>query len=249
MEVNNKVNNAIIVACLGSSTTASKGTFNWIKELEKRPQNKQFNFVNLGVGGDLAYSALQRVSKVISCHPDKIIILIGANDILAQVFKNVRHFFTGWKRLPKEPSPEWFSQNLQTIVRRLKEETSAETALVSLAEVGESPDSANPIQYKLNMLFKQYNEIIKKVAQDEKVSYISFYEQFHEQIVASPGHAFTNFSFLSFYRDYVLREFILHYSFDEIAKMNGWKFHIDGVHLNSRGGMILTNLIQDFLDS
>lgn len=41
------------VACLGSSTTASRGTYKWIDELEKRPRNSRFRFVNLGVGGDL----------------------------------------------------------------------------------------------------------------------------------------------------------------------------------------------------
>jgi hypothetical protein len=38
------------VVCVGSSTTASRGTYKWIDELEKRPHNKRFRFVNLGVG-------------------------------------------------------------------------------------------------------------------------------------------------------------------------------------------------------
>lgn len=36
---------------------------------------------------------------------------------------------------------------------------------------------------------------------------------------------------------------------DEIGAANGWKFHVDGVHLNKRGGMILAGLVQEFLDS
>jgi len=43
------------------------------------------------------------------------------------------------------------------------------------------------------------------------------------------------------------RPFILRYSFDKIAQMNGWQFHIDGVHLNTGGGMILVDLVQEFL--
>lgn len=238
-----------IIACLGSSTTASQGTFNWIKELEQRPQNKKFRFINLGVGGDLTYNGLKRLSNVIDTHPDRIIILIGANDILAQVFKNVRRFFIFWKHLPQEPTPEWFQENLQTIIRHLKDETSAKIALVSLAEVGENPDTTNPTQNKLNVLFKHYNQIIKTLAKEENVNYIPFYEQFHKHIVDSPGRDFTNFSFLAFYREYILRELILRYSFDKIAQINGWKFHIDGVHLNTSGGMILVNLIQEFLDT
>jgi hypothetical protein len=30
--------------------------------------------------------------------------------------------------------------------------------------------------------------------------------------------------------------------------LNGWRFHTDGVHLNSRGGMIVADLVQEFID-
>jgi hypothetical protein len=30
--------------------------------------------------------------------------------------------------------------------------------------------------------------------------------------------------------------------------MNGWNFHTDGVHLNSRAGTIVADLVQAFLD-
>jgi hypothetical protein len=55
-----------IVACLGSSSTAGKGqAFNWIIELQRRLGETRFAFRNFGVGGDLAYNALQRLSDVI----------------------------------------------------------------------------------------------------------------------------------------------------------------------------------------
>jgi len=237
-----------IIVCLGSSTTAAKGTYNWIKELEKRSQNKQFSFINLGVGGDLAYNALGRLPKVIANNPDKVFVLIGGNDILATVFPNVKSFFTKWKLLPSHPSPSWFGQNIEKIIKELKEKTSAEIFLISLPQVGEDPTSTNSVQAKLNQLYEEYNNILKNIAQKEKVNYIPLYEELHKQILASPGKTFTKFSFLSFYRDYVFREFLLRKSFDEIAKLNGWKYHIDGVHLNTNGGKILVGLVQNVLD-
>ena len=54
------------VVCLGSSTTASKGTYKWIDELVKRPQNERFRFVNLGVGGDLSFR-IHRAHAVRRC--------------------------------------------------------------------------------------------------------------------------------------------------------------------------------------
>ena len=34
---------------------------------------------------------------------------------------------------------------------------------------------------------------------------------------------------------------------DEVAQLNGWQLHTDGVHLNSRGGMIVADLVQEFI--
>ena len=91
---------------------------------------------NFGVGGDLAYNALQRPSQVIESNPQKIVVLIGANDVLGIVSAKLRKFYRFAKKLPQHSSPEWFRANLQTIVRRLKEDTSADLALCSLAPIG-----------------------------------------------------------------------------------------------------------------
>jgi lysophospholipase L1-like esterase len=109
------------VACLGSSSTAGKGqAFNWIKELQRRLGERRVTFRNFGVGGDLAYNALQRLSDVIASRPKKIVVFIGGNDVLTLVSTKARTFFRISKRLPRDPSPEWFRENLRAIVLRLK---------------------------------------------------------------------------------------------------------------------------------
>ena len=74
------------MACLGSSTTASRGTYKWIDELDRRPQNSRFRFVNLGVGGDLSFNTVRLLDRVVTIRPDRVIVLVGMNDILASVF-------------------------------------------------------------------------------------------------------------------------------------------------------------------
>ena len=84
-----------IVACLGSSSTAGKGqAFDWMAELRRRPGNGQFEFRNFGVGGDLAYNALQRLPDVLACRPGKVIVWVGGNDVLTLASRKVRRFFT-----------------------------------------------------------------------------------------------------------------------------------------------------------
>jgi lysophospholipase L1-like esterase len=238
------------VVCLGSSTTASKGTYKWIDELDKRPQNKRFRFVNLGVGGDLSFNTVGLLDRVIALQPERVIVLIGTNDIMASVFPNFRRFVRVWKRLSDEPSPARFEENLYFIVRKLQLGANPKIGLSSLAPLGEDPHSRDPVQVRLNDLIAAYNGIIANVASNERTDYIPFNECFQAQLArARTRKAFTHFAIGSFYRDYVFREMILRKSFDEISRLNGWEFHIDGVQLNSRGGRIIVEVVQQFLDS
>jgi len=235
------------VVCLGSSTTASKGTYKWIDELEKRPQNKRSRFVNMGVGGDLSFNTVGLLDRVVAFKPDRVIVLIGTNDIMASVFPNFRRFVRVWKRLSVEPSPARFEENLHFIVRKLQRGANPRIGLSSLAPLGEDPDSADHVQARLNDLITTYNNIIANIASNERTDYIPFNESFQRELAhARTPKALTHFAFGSFYRDYVFREMILRRSFDEISRINGWEFHIDGIHLNSIGGRIL---VQQFLDS
>ncbi|OBH12728.1 SGNH/GDSL hydrolase family protein [Mycobacterium sp. E3247] len=238
------------VACVGSSTTAAKGTYRWITELQNRPRNSRFRFVNFGVGGDLSFHTVRRLRRVTAIRPDRVIVLIGTNDILAGVFPNFRRVVRVWKGLPAEPTAPRFEENLELIARRLRLETGARIALSSLAPVGEDPHSGHAVQARLNEEFAAYNAAIRAVATREGTDYLGFAEAFQDQMVrAGTAKPFTRFSFPAFYRDYLIREAVLRRSFDEISRMNGWEFHIDGIHLNTRGGLILTEAVQGFLDS
>lgn len=236
------------VTCLGSSTTASRGTYKWIDELEKRPQNSRFRFVNLGVGGDLSFNTVRHLDRVIALRPDRVVVLIGTNDIMASVFPNFRRFARVTKRLSEDPSPARFEENLAIIVGRLQREANARVGLSSLAPLGEEPRSCHPVQARLNDLIATYNGIIREAASIGSSDYIPFHEAFQERLARTTTRKpFTRFSFASFYRDYLFREMILRQSFDDIARSNGWEFHIDGIHLNTKGGRILTEAVQQFL--
>ena len=86
------------------------------------------------------------------------------------------------------------------------------------------------------------------MARQEGSDYIAIYETIVAEIMKSPQRrAFTGFSFLPFYRDAV-RTLVLRKSPDEVARINGWRFHTDGIHLNSRSGLIVADLVQKFIE-
>ena len=87
---------------------------------------------------------------------------------------------------------------------------------------------------------------MQRVAREEGAVCIPFYERFRDAIRASPGPALTDIKIWGMYRD-AFRHFLLRWSLDQIAESNGWRFHTDGIHLNSRGGKLLVDLVQLFL--
>lgn len=60
--------------------------------------------------------------------------------------------------------------------------------------------------------------------------------------------SFSEFRFLAFYRD-AFRTLVLGKSPDDVSRSNGWEFHTDAVHLNSRGGLLLADLVQIYIES
>ncbi len=235
--------NSMVVACLGESLTKGEVSYDWIADLQSRPQNASIRFVNLGVGGDHTYNALKRLPQVIQCHPDKVVVLIGAGDVICTLSATRDRVFRIWKRLPQKHSLKWFDENIRQIVIKLKRETTARVALCSLPLIGEDPES------EVNRRIREYSMVIKQIATEEKVSYIPFSERMHEQVAASPGRAFVS-NFLSDFLSQCRAAFkilVLHMSLDEVGMQSGWRFHTDGIHLSSRSGKILTDLVQEFV--
>ena len=107
--------------------------------------------------------------------------------------------------------------------------------------------STNPFQSELNRRIEEFSAIIKGIAQEEGTEYIALYEAMFAQVMKSPGRAFTEFGCFSFYRD-AFRTLVLGKSPDEVARINGWNFHSDGIHLNSRGGLIVADHVQKFIE-
>jgi lysophospholipase L1-like esterase len=236
-----------IVACLGSSSTAGKGqAFDWIGELARRPRNAQFEFHNFGVGGDLAYDAFKRADTALAVRPDRVIVWVGGNDALAIVSRKARRLFRIIKFATSPSSETRFDECLRALAHRMKS-SGASVALCSLAPIGEAPTSDRILQTGLNSAIRDLRANIKSIACDEVVEYIPIFEALQAAIEAEPGRAFTEFRLQPLYRD-AFRTMILRMSTDEVARLNGWRFHSDGIHLNRRGAIIAAELIQSYLD-
>lgn len=235
------------VVCFGASLTAGTVSFDYIELLQKRPELAEFRFINQGENGDLAWNGLQRLDKVIAERPDYVSILIGTNDANATLSERNRLRYVSFNHLPVEhPDLPWYEENLREIVGRLQRETTARLALMTLAPIGEDPE------HEAWGRVLEYNEVIVRVAKDAGVPCLPLHEQMVTYLQEHEADRAALPPRLA-YRDglhNVGTAVALHargLSWDEVSARNGLLLTTDCLHLNSRGGRMIADLVAGWL--
>jgi len=234
------------VVCFGASLTAGTVSFNYLDLLSARPSLAEFRFVNHGVNGDLAWNGLERLDRVIAERPDFVTILIGTNDVNATMSERNLLRYKALNHLPTEPTLTWYECNLGTIVKRLKHETRAQLALLSLAVIGED------LEHEANRKVVLYNDAIRRVAREENVAYLPLHERMVAYLRDHDGDRAALPPRLG-YRDGLHNTgnaLALHHaglSWDEVSRRNGLLLTTDCLHLNGVGAGMVADLIEAWL--
>jgi acyl-CoA thioesterase-1 len=235
------------VVCFGASLTEGTVSFNYVELLASRRELTGFQFLNHGVGGDLAWNGLQRLDKVIAEDPDYVAILIGTNDVNSTLSERNRLHYRAFNHLPiEQPTLAWYEENLREIVQRLKWETRAQISLLSLAVIGED------LEHEANRRLEIYNEAIRRLAREEDVSYLPLHERMVAYLEAHESEREGLPPPLP-YRDGLVNignAIALHasgLSWDEISERNGLLVTTDCLHLNRRGAEMIADLIAHWL--
>ncbi len=234
------------VACFGASLTSGTVSFNYLELLGARPELADFKFLNHGVNGDLAWNGLQRLDKLIDDDPDFVTIMIGTNDVNATMSERNWIRYKSFNHLPTRPTLEWYEENLNEIVVRLKKETTAKLALLSLSPIGED------LGHEANRKVEQYNKAVRRIAHDEAVDYLPLHEEMVAYLLSHEGDRAQLGRMLE-YRDGLhntANALGLHstgLTWDEVSQRNGLLLLTDTLHLNSKGAGIVADLIEGWL--
>jgi lysophospholipase L1-like esterase len=231
-----------VVVCAGDSLTQGVGSADFIAPLERRFAGRGVVFVNAGVSGNLAWNVCQRLDEVVACRPDAITLLVGTNDVHATLDVRWTERFRRDQRLPLSPSLDWFRENVGAILERLRAETTARVAVLTLPPIGEDLGSA------LNARVREYNDAIAGICAAHGVACLPLHESLVAAVprgrVAPPYDGSTRVMWRS-----VAKRFLLHRTWNRISAEHGLWLLTDHVHLNDRGAAIVAGLVGDFVES
>lgn len=231
-----------LVAVIGGDVVHGNISYNFVEDAAKRKGCHDYQFINDGVNGSTSFDVLKRLDQVIACSPDFAIILVGLNDASAKIAPELAKRKNRMHEQSERPSLLVYERNLMQIVNRLKTESSAKIALLSLPVAGENLFS------KANKEIDQYNEVIKKVAEINNVSYLPFNEKLKAYLKGkghTRGRSLKNS--VKLYEKAIVQRFVYGYSLDRIGHLNGFLLLTDGIHLNSTAGMMAAHQIELFL--
>ena len=226
-----------VLVCAGDSITCGLVSANWVVQVAQTV-SPRMDTVNAGVNGDVAWNLLSRLDDIIACRPAAVTVLIGTNDVLAQISTARSDQYLKQKRLPQRPTPQWYEDSLQQIVGRLQSGTAAAVALMSLTPLGDATTG------RWDDLIAPYNAIIHAVASRAGVPVLPAHERVTELIAHEPTAPWDGTSKLGYAA--LARRFLLRRSWDAIALRHGFSTTTDGVHLNEQAAARVAALAERF---
>jgi lysophospholipase L1-like esterase len=230
----------VLVACVGDSITQGSVSANYVDLLARRTTSSEFEFVNAGVNGNLAWNVLQRLDAVIARRPDVVTLLIGTNDVNATLNEKWQGRYRKEQRLPVRASLAWYLESVAAILDRLAAESTALVLVVQIPMLGEDLTST------LNQRIDEYNAALHEICAERGLPCLPL----HDRLVAlmPPGHvppAYTGDRMLIVKS--LVGHSLLRRSWDEVSRRNGLTVLTDHIHLNDRAAVALADLIDDAL--
>lgn len=232
----------IKVVCAGDSNTHGNVSSDWVAYLQGKHPN--YFFFNAGINADLTFTLKRRWDDIIALQPDFVTILIGTNDINATSGEDELKTYRDMGKLEKWEHPDivHFKDNLNFLVGRLKKETTARIALMSLPLITEDLNTLS------NQKVDKYSKLIQEVAEDNEVTYLPLHEKQKNYLLSHSSN--TNVSNASknilLYKS-VVYHYLLKKDWNYISQKNGFQLLTDTIHQNDIAGKMIADLVEGWL--
>ena len=231
-----------VVVCCGDSITHGHIGYDWVSSLRNIDKSKVY--INAGINADLTWNLNQRIDDIIKHHPDYVTILIGTNDAIgSQNIKHIQDYYVSTKGLPRLPHIDWYASELEKFIIDIQSKTNAKIAISTLSWLGEQSEA------EIIKVVRSHNNIIRDLSAKYNLKLIDLFKEFDHIIDTNNSIPYTT---TEWRRLRGLRAVILHYvfgwSWNRIGRKYKLKLLCDHIHLNEKAGVMLEELMKDFID-
>lgn len=231
-----------IVVCCGDSITHGHIGYDWVSSLRNIDKSKVY--INAGINADLTWNLNQRIHDIIKHDPDYVTILIGTNDAIgSQKIKHIQDYYVSTKGLPRLPHIDWYASELEKFIIDIQSKTNAKIAISTLSWLGEQSEA------EIIKVVRSHNNIIRDLSAKYNLKLIDLFKEFDQIIDINNSVPYTTTEWRRFRG---LRAVILHYvfgwSWNRIGRKYKLKLLCDHIHLNEKAGVMLEELMKDFID-
>lgn len=239
----NQIQGKITVVCAGDSITHGNVSYNWVNALRANLAS-DYHVFNAGINSDLSYTLLGRIDEILAVKPDVVIVMIGTNDVNAKLSKQALKRYYQQKKIAEGTLPTLasYQANVTAIVKRIKNETTARVAVMSLPVMGED------LSHQANLTADTYSAWLKKLADEQDCAYLPVRERMKAFLMANPQplrYTFAQTTRLIY--QCIWGHYVQGKTWDELAQINGFQLVTDNLHLNSAAGDLIVELVAGFV--
>jgi lysophospholipase L1-like esterase len=233
-------------------------------------------FLNEGVDGEMSTSILRRTPQVVHrirrARLPKVVaalVMVGDNDVIASESIGWAWFYAFFiNRIWSRPTPTECAQNLGSILATLNRSfPGCKMAVMANPPLAECRDD------NVNRVMELYNRKMEEVASSSPdTTFVDFYATCWQHLDAAsadspssspkagaaaavgklkhrkwPGYSFL-YSMHLLAKSTVARR-VLRKPWDLVGKMNGFKLHVDGIHMNDTAAKLLCKDLQPFVEA
>mmetsp|Transcript_8015 Transcript_8015/g.16882 ORF Transcript_8015/g.16882 Transcript_8015/m.16882 type:complete len:446 (-) Transcript_8015:78-1415(-) len=231
------------VVCLGDSLTRCNLSADWVGVLRSELEDAGTAVINAGVNMQCAQNIQSRLCEVIACKPSHVTVLVGTNDLKAELSPVEGFIYRVFGKLPEAPTLENYEATLLEIRERLLD-AGARVALVSPPVLGECASS------EANQRAAAFAEVVRRIASEggERCTYLPLFEKTSEALPPQGrGRPYNGMKFFAWLCLLCVDLYVLRRDLAEVQRERNLGVTVDLVHLGPVAAAQLAEMVADFV--
>lgn len=233
------------VVCLGDSITRGNLSADWVsvlrQQLTEGVSSPSTPVLNAGVNMQCSQNVQQRLEEVIACRPSHVTVLVGTNDLKAELNPVEGLMYRVFGQLPEVPSLDSYESTLREITERLLA-AGARVALVSPPVLGED------ISSYANSRAAAFADAVKRVAagSGERCTYLPLFESTYDALPRG-GRPYDGLKFFAWVCLLCWDLHVLGRDLRDVQRERQLGVTVDLVHLGPEAAKNLAEMVADFV--